>query len=831
MRVPLSWLREHAPVDVAADDIAAALVRAGLEVEHVERVGADIDGVVVGEILDVTLLEGFAKPVWHVSVDVGSANGPDGPRGIVCGASNYLVGDRVPVALPGSKLPGGVVIGARRTYGRLSDGMLASARELGLGDDHSGILVLDRAAPVGADVAADLHLRDDVLDVAVSPDRGYCLSVRGLAREVATAFDVPFDDPGLAEPTGTVAGHAVTVENGRDCLRYLVRTIRGVDPSARTPLEIRRRLSLAGMRPVSLPVDVTNYVLLWLGQPLHAFDLALLSGPVGVRRARAGERLRTLDGVDRALVPDDLVIADDSGPVALAGVMGGASTEVTSRTTDLLIESACFSPVLVARASRRHRLSSEAAKRFERGVDPDLAPVAAAAVADLMRRYGGAPGRAPVDPVTDTDARPERPVIRLSPGLPGRVAGRPYAPEVVRRRLVDVGCLVADTAGADDPLSVTPPPWRPDLTAAINLVEEVLRLEGYETIPGTLPQAPAGRGLSAAQRGVRAVGRSLAGAGYVEVTSYPFLAEDVFDRLGLPGSDHRRAAARVANPVSEQEPLLRTTLLPGLFAAVVRNVSRGASDLSLAETGLVFLARDESAPPALRPALDRRPSPDELAALDATLPRQPLHTAVVLTGNRLSDGWWGPGRPAVWADALEALRLIAGVVRVPVTVERSDAAPWHPGRCAGVRLGDRLVGHAGELHPRVVAAFALPSRTCVAEIDLSSLLAAPSAPAPAPALATYPLANQDVALVVGEQVPAAEVAEALRSGAGALLESVRLFDVYVGEQVGPGRRSLAYTLRFRAVDRTLTADEVTGARDAAVAEAARRTGAVLRGPS
>jgi phenylalanyl-tRNA synthetase beta chain len=392
-------------------------------------------------------------------------------------------------------------------------------------------------------------------------------------------------------------------------------------------------------------------------------------------------------------------------------------------------------------------------------------------------------------------------------------------------------------------LTVIPPSWRPDLVHPSDLAEEVIRLEGYENVPARMPRAPAGHGLTAQQRIRRLAGRSLAEAGYVAVLSQPFAATADFDRLQLPADDARRTALRLANPLSEDEPLLRTTLLPGLLRVLARNVGRGFADVALYEMGTVFRPRPGS--PGIAPILpvDRGPTAAELASLEAGLPAQPLRLGVVLAGDRELPGWWGGGRPAGWQDAIEAVREVLRLTRVPFRVTADQHAPWHPGRCAAILITDdqgaeRLAGHAGELHPRVVEAFRLPGRTCAAEIDLSVIETAAAAlgPVEAPVVSPYPVATQDVALVVAASVPAAEVEAALSAGAtgagdGSLLEEVALFDVYTGEQAGEGNKSLAYTLRFRAPDRTLTDEEVTAARDAAVAEAGRRVGAVLRGTS
>ncbi len=828
MRVPLSWLREFAdiPDTESARDIADALVRVGLEIETVESVGSDVEGPVkVGHVLEIEEFEASnGKTIRYCQVDVGEER----PRGIICGATNFAVGDKVVVTLPGALLPGGFEITASKRYGHVSDGMICSVKELGVGDDHTGILVVDDDAPVGADAMEALGLRDDVLDIAVTPDRGYCLSIRGVAREAATAYGVAFRDPAAFEldAAPAVPTRPVSLADPAACDRFVLRAVEGFDPRARSPLQLRLRLMLAGMRPVSLSVDVTNYVMLELGQPLHAFDAGKLVGGIVVRRANDGERLETLDHVVRDLDAEDLLITDGSGVIGLAGTMGGLTTEIDDDSKDLLIEAAHFDAVAVARMSRRHRLSSEASRRFERGVDPELPPHATARAVALLVEHGG--GRlVGTTQVDAADSGQRTTTITISPDHPGRVAGVGYAREVVVRRLAEVGCQVSDDDGQ---LRVAAPSWRPDLTDPNDLAEEVIRLEGYDNVPVVLPQAPVGRGLTQAQRLRRLVGRTLADAGYVEVLAYPFVGPGVFDALGLDADDPRRHALRLANPLSDEEPLLRTTLLPGLLATLRRNLSRGVgAGVALFEAGPVFAPSREPAPAPPRLPVDRRPTDDEIAAVLAALPDQPLHLGVVLAGERDRRGWWGAGREATWADAIEAVRVVAAALRVEIEVRAGDQAPWHPGRCAQFFVDGVAFGFAGELHPRVCAALDLPPRTCAAEMRLFELISHDGGLVEPAAVSTFPVATQDVALVVADDVPAARVEAALRAGAGELLESLRLFDVYTGEQVGAGRRSLAYALRFRAPDRTLTTEEVSAARDAAVAEATRRVDAVLRG--
>ncbi|GAC1445201.1 MAG: phenylalanine--tRNA ligase subunit beta [Mycobacteriales bacterium] len=804
MRVPVSWLRALVPaLNAPVDEIAAALVRVGLEVEQVLRVGDDVRGVRTGRVLDVEELAGFKKPIRYCHVDIA-----DAVHEVVCGATNFAVGDLVAFATPGGLLPGDFAIATRQTYGRTSDGMICSARELALGDEHDGILVLPPDTPLGVDVVDLLGLRDEVLDIAVTPDRGYTLSMRGMAREVASAFGLPYDDPADRPVPAGADGPVVRLEDPSGCDRYVARVVTGLDPIAASPTWLQRRLTLAGMRPISLAVDVTNHVLLELGQPLHAFDLDTVTGAIVVRRASTGERLVTLDGQDRALDPEDLVIADSTGPIALAGVMGGASTEVTSTTSSLLIESARFLPLPIARTARRHKLASEASKRFERWVDPELAPAAAQAAVRLLTELGSASAGG----VTDIDEHAPPPVLRMPVSLPGRLAGRDYEEAVVRRRLEDVGCAVE----GEDVLRVVPPSWRPDLIGPAELVEEVLRLEGYESIPIVLPVAPAGRGLTETQRLRRAASRALAATGLLEVVLPPFVSEEALEALG-----GEMTPPRLVNPLAETEALLRPSLLPGLLAALQRNVGRGMSDVALYETGVVFPTPGTAA--GFSPGVAGRPAADQIAALDAALPAQPRHAGLVLAGSRGE-------RPVDWSDAVEAMLALGRSLGLTVRTSRLEWGPWHPGRCAELLLAGRRVGFAGELHPRVVGRLGLPPRTVAAECNLDVLLAAAQAagPVPAPVVSAYPPASVDVALVVPEGVPAAAVEDALRSGAGPLLERLQLFDVYTGPQVGAGRRSLAFSMRFRAADRTLTDVEVMATRDAAVALASALVGAELR---
>ena len=861
MRAPVSWLGEYvegAPV-ATGREVAASLVRLGLEEEDLH--GGDITGpLVVGRVLEFTeAVQKNGKPIRWCQVDVGNHGqrvSEGTPQGVVCGALNFAIGDLVVVVLPGAVLPGGPIV-ARKTYGHVSNGMICSAAELGIGsvsdgDSNAadGIVVLqsllgeEAAAKLtpGDDAIELLGLSDEVVEVTVTPDRGYCLSMRGMAREYAHATGGIFRDPAaIASASANASGYAVQLAdeaplNGlKGCDRYVARVVRGVNASVASPPWMAKRLAQMGMRPISLAVDVTNYVMLLLGQPLHAFDVSTLRGPIVVRRAQPGETLTTLDDVERTLYPQDLLITDGGTAVlAIAGVMGGATSEVGASTTDVLVEAAHFDPTSVARSSRRHKLTTEASKRFERGVDPDITAVAAQLAVNLLVELGGG---VVDDGVTDVDHRPARPRIDLDPSLPARLIGLPYSRAEVIATLREIGCDVLElsesgsesgSASESLTLSVLPPSWRPDLTNGPDFAEEVVRLRGYDQIPSVLPQAGSGRGLTHGQRVRRVLANFLAARGFVEVLTYPFVSAQSHDDLGLEADDPRRSTVRIVNPLSDEAPLMRTSVLSTLVEALRRNVSRGQRDAAVFELGLV--TRPSAAPRAAPvPGTQARPDDATLTQIMAAVPPQPRMVALALTGAADRAGWWGTGRPADWTDVVGAARAMASALAVELVVTADDYAPWHPGRCARLALADgTLVGHAGELHPKVVAALGLPSRTCVGELEVDVLTAASEVRVQARELSTYPVAQSDVALVVDEQVYAAALESALRQGAGELLESVSLLDIYRGDQVGPGRKSLAYRLVFRAADRTLTTKEVNGLRDQAIASAATAVGAVQR---
>ena len=854
MRATKSWIAEYAdlPAGLTALRLADALVGAGLEVEHVEAVGGDVTGpVVIGRVVGfVEEPQKNGKTIRWCHVDVGAEHAPEAapgplakgdevvrlpgghwPRGVVCGALNFVPGDTVVVALPGATLPGPFPIASRKTYGHVSDGMICAEDELGLGEDHAGVMVLgetdDQGTPwvVGAPALEAMGVADEVLDMPVTSDMGHCLSVRGLAREAAQALGVGFRDViAHGTPAPGQGGHPVVLES-EACPLFVALTVEGFDPSAASPGWMRRRLAACGMRSISLSVDVSNYVMLETGQPNHCYDADTLQGPIVVRRAEPGERITTLDDVVRTLDAADLVITDDRGPIGIAGVMGGEDTELRDTTTRIVIEAAHFDPVSIARTSRRHKLGSEASRRFERFVDPGAAYGAARRVADLLIELGG--GR--LVAATVAGEVPGRPTTTIAAGLPARVLGMPVEADRVVEILTASGVAVerSATAGGGETLTLTPPTWRADLTDPYDYVEEVGIKVGYEHLPSVVPPAPVGRGFTQEQKLRRAIGRALATAGFVEVLTFPWASDADADGLGLDEDDPPRRAVALSNPLAETAPLLRTSLLPGLFGAVARNGSRGADDLALFEAGRVFFA-SETGEAAPLPAVSGRPGDAELDAIERAIPWQPRNLAAVLTGAWQPAGWQGAAVPASWTHTIAFAELAATVVGLRLGRRAATQAPWHPGRCAELTVGETVVGYAGELHPGVVKAFDLPARTAAVEIDLDLLVSLVPGAGSLDPVSAHPVAKEDIALIVDEDVPVAAVQAAVVEGGGALLESVRLFDIYRGAPVPEGKKSVAFALRLRAPDRTLTDADAAAARDAAVAAAVERVGAQLR---
>lgn len=804
MRVPLSWLSEFTDPGLDPEALADVLTLGGLAVEDIHRPTTGTRGVVIAEVLDVAKIEGSDK-LHLVHVTDGTAQ-----HEIVCGASNYAPGDRVAAALPGAVLRGEFEIGRKKLFGHVSNGMLASARELGVGEDHSGIWVLDSDAPVGQDLSEWLGLDDTVIEIDVTPDRGYGLSMLGVARDVAALTGSELRVPEAVAPAGD-PGVPVTIEDADRCRRFDGRTIRGVTVGL-SPAWLQRRLVAAGMRPVSNIVDATNHAMLEIGNPIHAYDLALLAGPaIVVRVARAGERLRTLDGVDRELDSDDLLICDADGPVALAGVMGGEHTEINDATADVFLEVANFSAKTVLRTARRHQLLTEGSKRWEKTVPPELAPLAATRCAELILATAGG------DVVGGRDTYPtppQRPTITLRPERARSTLGIDADDEMQRSMLERISCEVS---GEGDDLQVVPPYWRPDLQIEVDLYEEIARLYGYDRIPETVPSSGQVGGRQPDAEAVRAIRRALAGSGWTEALTLPFTAPEDVDALQLSADDRRRALISLVNPLSKEESALRTTLLPGLLRAVRRNVNRQVSDVCLFEVGRAFLV----------------PTPEDPGAPGGqggvALPAEPLLLAFAACGYFDPGRHDQPGRLTDIYDLLGAVTVICRAVGVAAPQVLATAEPpYHPGRAALLRHAGIDIGVVGELHPRVIAALGLPDRTLAGELRLTTLVREGRAPATAAQPSALPGVRFDVAVIVGHDVPAAAVEAAVRDAAGPALTSCRLFDVFSGPQVGEGNRSLAYALTLDDPTRQLSDEDVTAAIERIEGEVGRRLDGRLR---
>ena len=819
MKIPLSWLKEYVtlPAKITSEQISQAFVKVGFEIESIEEQGADLKGpLVVGKVLSIEELSEHKKPIRFVGLDVGEKK----TRYVICGARNFKVNDLVVVALPGALLPGDFKISARETYGKISDGMICSAKEIGISDEHAGIIVLQEGK-IGQDAIALLDVRDVIFDVSVNPDRGYAMSVRGLARELAGSLQVKYVDPAdpkIAKKFGKNSNPkavSVKIEDKSGADQIYIRTLDQVNVKKSTPLWMQRRIEKCGMRSISLAVDITNYVMLELGQPLHAFDAQYIMGGLRVVRAGKFTKLTTLDKVDRKLDPDNLLIADAKTPLALAGTMGGLTSEVSNMTTKIALEAAHFDPLSISRNSRSHNLSSEASRRMERNTDPALAEIASARATQLLidladaKYVGTSQAGSPI----------KNRKVKISQTQISKYLGFPYTAKQVKSALLLIGCKVA---GSGDLLTVEVPTWRPDLINFADFAEEIARLNSYDLIPATLPTGKGGARLNDMQYRKRAVAISLANQGFTEVINYPFVSQEMVDLLGFTGD--RAKSFKIANPMSEEFPLLRTHLLPGLLTTAVRNIGRGSKNLAIFEIGTIF-RNTTPLGKAVNPGISKRPSEKVIKDIYDGVPKQMLFVGAVVTGETILSDWQGSGSKFNWSDAIAKAEEIIESTGNDYEIFSSDLAPWHPGRCAELRVNGKPVAHAGELHPRVITALNLPERSCAFAVILSEL---PSAGVTkAPAIWSFPAVVQDVALVVESKISAADLTAAIKQGAGPLLESIVLFDRY--DQMAGNKVSLAFTLTFRASDRTLTSDEVALYRDQAIAQAAKSVGAVLRG--
>jgi len=806
MRVPLSWLRDYVDIQLTPEQLAERLTLLGMEVKGIERWGADWENVVVGELLGVEK-HPRADRLSLTRVTIGSGE----PLEIVCGATNISAGQRIPVALPGAVLPGDRRIERTEKMGVTSNGMLCSGDELRLTADSDGILILPPETPLGVPLA-DLY-GDIVLDVDVKPNRGDALSLIGLAREVAavTGAAVRFPETDPPETGDPIEGRlAVGVEEPALCPRFVARLVSGVTVGP-SPDRVQMRLIAAGQRPVSNVVDVSNYVMLELGKPVHTFDAAAVhDGRLVVRLAREGERLETLDHVVRELGPETLLIADPAGPLAIAGVMGGAASEISDSTTDVVVESAVFDPVSIRRTAFRYALRSEASLRFEKGQEHRLARIGADRSARLIEEWAGG---AVAAGVIDTDpAEPPPARVAFRPARIGRLLGVDVPAPEQQTLLARVGVETEPAppgtrivvAGGPQPLEVDPgsetlvaivPPWRRDLAIEADVAEEVARIRGYELIPEILPETPMPPYRHSPLRMRDAVREILAGAGLSETVSFALVPPFMVDRF--PAVEDAIVAGEgaaggrpvtVTNPLSSQHSVMRQRLVGSLLEVAATNLRQGRSDVAIFEIGKGYGALD-----------------------DGEGTHEWWRLGFALTGPAEIPAWNRPARPYDLDDGKGIIDLVARTLGLPQPAYTSltDDPILHPGRAARAVAGEGLAGRVGELHPALVEELGLRAdRVIVAELALAGLSGGQPLVPLGRTPSRHPVVERDLAVVVADDRPASEVEAAIRGHAGPLLASVELFDIYRGRPLADDRRSLAFRLVFAAGDRTLTEDEV-----------------------
>ena len=807
MKVPLSWLSDYVELQTTdPHELEEILGTLGHEVEGWDIIEPTFDGVVVAEVVSVEA-HPDADKVRFCRVNTGSET-----LDVVCGAWNFEAGAIVAYATVGARLgldqEEPFEIGQRKIRGVLSNGMICSARELGLGEDHEGIMVLDElgvasSADVGRDATEVIPIRDVVLDISITPNRGDCMSMLGMARELGAYWQVPVTvpDPAL-DTTGEHIGTTITIDDAQACPRFVARQIEDVAIQA-SPLWMQLRLLAVGQRPISNVVDVSNYVMFELGHPIHTFDAETITDDtLIIRRSRDGETLKTLDGSERALEVDDIVVTDPSGPVALAGVMGGESTEVTESTRSILVEAANWHPPSIMHTSRRLGLRSEASSRFERGVDPNLSELATRRTVELIQLTGAGRIRSGVVDAYPTVVEPWTVTVtgRDVERLLGPTPSLSESAELLAR--LEFGVDISD-----DTLAVVVPTRRTDVTRPADVVEEIARLYGYDAFEDKVRRGFSGH-LTHAQAMTRKVHAAMVGAGYYEAQTLSFIGQGDLDKLRIPGADPRSRGIAVLNPLREEEGTMRTTLLPGLLKAVGYNVGHGAENVCLFETGRVFI-----------PEAD----PD-----DARIPLQPEHVGWAAVGATGSTGFNGALRSVDFFTSSGVVELLGAVAGLDVTLEADALASMHPGRSARVLVNGESIGFVGELHPAVARDFGLKGRVAVGELELGVLTGAVDIWS-FRQVSSFPPVRFDLAFEVSETVPAADIASALRHSGGEDLESVMLFDEFRGEALGEGRKSLAYRLTLRAPDRTFTDEEAAPVRQRMIDHVSSTTGASLRG--
>lgn len=792
MRIVFSWLRELCPTDLSPEDLAPILDMKGAHVESIERPWEGLEGVVVARVVELRDHPNSEK-LCVARVDAG-----DTQRELVVGVRNMQAGDLVPLAGPGARVPGlAEPLSSREIRGVLSEGMLCSPRELGISPDHTRIMVLPNDAPLGADFKATFGLDDAVLDLEIEANRPDLLSVAGVAREVAAATGVPLLPPETTVNVGTdPASDAATVEvlDTEKCPRYLTRVIRGVTVGS-SPPSAQARLTASGMRPVSNVVDATNYAMLEMGHPMHPFDLGVLDGRgVIVRRAEAGERLTTLDEVERVLSDDDLVIADRSRAVGIAGVIGSAEAEVSPSTQQVLLESAYFERKGIMRTSRRLGVQTEASTRFSRGADPEILGPAAERAARLMVEWSGGTVLAGA---IDVGRAPERRRLVVRPARASLVLGSEVSASDVADAL---GRLGIPSEKADGEVRVEVPSFRPDLELEIDLIEEIVRIQGYDTLGSTLPGIKQAGSVVPTYALRKRIREALVRAGLREALSLSFASPADLELMG-----HTRAVM-LANPPSAADPFLRTSLIPNLLKALSRNFYRGVRGAELFEVGHVFRLGEEGGAPVNEREV----------------------VACALCGSA-GDGVHVPRRELDFFDAKGALEsLMDGLGITEWRLGEPAGPPYHPARSANVLVGGLSAGALGEIHPGIGEHLDLAGRVAAFELEVGVVAPFAGRAQPFRNIPRFPPVRRDLAFLVDEQVPAGAVGDAIREAGGPLVVTVVLFDVFRGGSLPEGKKSLAFSVDFRALDRTLTDDEAEQAVAAIVARLARDFGAELR---
>ena len=833
MKVPISWLRNviqnGAPEwNPSVETIKQTLIDIGHEVNKIISLGPTSGSLVIGQIVEIKKLDTFEKSIKIYKVDIGCKNIDGLPISIVCSANGIEIGSLVVVALPGTIMSNNHTVIKRKVFGIISNGVICSPANINFGVEHSSnILTFPEGTATPGDSAIELlGLNDKVFHIDITPDRGYCLSIRGLAREIACAHNLNFTDPANIKPiiSNKCKNWPINVEPGTGLLRLGLCSIKNISPKISSPWWIQRRLMLSGIKITSPILDIANYVMVELGHPVQVYDSDLINKNLTVRFAYANEKIVTLDCIKYNLYATDVLLVDDKSILSIGGIISSKIARVNNNTTNILLESAVWDQAKVSRTQRRLHLFSESAKRYERSIDANISISA-------LNRYVNLITNISKECVTYkfTDWRAKEysnynyPTIIISPKLPDSIAGVQYPKGTTLRRLLQIGAKIEGL----DPLFVTPPSWRPDICQSADLAEEVIRFEGIDLIPSLLPRIKAGYGLTKAQKLRRAVSKSLALSGFVEILPTPFLNQRIFDLWDLAKDDPRRNTVKLLNPIEHTKTQLTTTLLPSLLETLVYNISRGNRNFCLFAIQQVMIPRTKKSNNKL---LNNEKFTSTLTNIGENLPYQPKYLAAVLSGIRNITGSCLSGHITEAIDAFEAVKLISQTTGIKFSLKKSNKLPWHPGRCAEISLTNSnqklVIGYAGQMHPKIVDLMDLPKSTCVFELNLDLL--SKNEQVSIPYISPFPSVFQDLSLIVPSNVPISSLIDTIYEGCGNLLEEVRLFDVYTDFKIGKGFKSVSFTLSFRSSDRTLTEYEASTSCASAIRLTNKRFGAAMR---